>query len=248
VARILEVLADEEAIVVGGQSINLWVEIYSDRLPEMLEDGPFLSKDIDFLHNRRAERALVNALDGKLLFPSPGAHTPNAAVFQGTINGQPLLIDFMHDVLGVKSEAIRRRSVTLEGSGPDGQPISISLMHPMHCFQSRLANINQLRRLDGMALRQARASVQVFRAFLDDLLNRGEYRQVQSLLREYAYTLRDSYFGRPSHLEVGLHAEDILDSFMADSRLDTRWRRHQLATLVSDAERRRRRAIGPADR
>lgn len=237
----------DNAIVIGGQSINLWAEFYRSQIPDLLEQGPFLSRDIDFLHNARAETSLVKALGGKLVLPSGGDHTPNAALFLGEIEGCRVRIDFMREVLGVKADALKRRFVTIAGVTPSGETVSILLMHPLHCFQSRLANINTLGRRDAVAIRQARASVHILRAFLDDLLSRSETRQAQSILREYFFTLKQGYFGFPAHIEIDLHPEVVLDAFRGDSRFDARWRGHQLQHFIETSERLRSRALGPPD-
>ncbi|WP_278069496.1 hypothetical protein [Brevundimonas sanguinis] len=229
--------------MVGGQSVNLWVEFYRGVLPELLDDGPFTSKDIDFLHNSAAEDGLVADLGGKLILPDGADHTPNAALFVGELNGREVKIDFMRSVLGVNDAELRRQFVTIGGKDAQGRGISVLVMHPLHCFQSRLANIHTLGRRDAVALRQARATVQVLRVFIDELLSRGEFREAQDVLRNYFYTLKKSYFGKAAHTEIDLHAERVLMEFQADERLDLRWRNNQLARFVVDAEKLRARAL-----
>lgn len=248
VARILEIVCQTDAIVIGGQSVNLWIERYRGQIPDLLDEGPFLSFDIDFLSNRRTEEALVDQLGGRIEYPLPGDHTPNAALFLGELGGRAIQIDFMDGVLGVKDEALRRMAVTIEGRSQSGDIIAIPLMHPLHCFQSRVANIDLLSRRDPVSIRQARGSVFVLRAFIDELLDRQETRAAQDVLRDLFYTLKQTYFGGWTHRQLDLRPDDVLAAFQDDSRLDPRWRQHQLSKFITAADTSRRKALVQSDR
>ena len=54
IAPLLAKLSDVAIVLVGGQAVGFWVELYAHRVPELLRDAPYTSKDIDFCGDRRA--------------------------------------------------------------------------------------------------------------------------------------------------------------------------------------------------
>lgn len=216
-------------------------------MSDLLEDGPFTSKDVDFLHNSEAETALTRQLGGKLILPKGDDHTPNAALFVGEIGDKRLEIDFMRAILGVDAEAIRTKYVRVEVARPEGPNVDVLLMHPLHCFQSRLANIDILRRRDAVTLRQMRAALVVLKAFIDELLSLGEFREAQDTLRDFFYTLVHEFYGGAAHLEFNLRPETVLSAFADDERLDVRWRANQLSRFIDRADQARLRLIAASD-
>ena len=91
-------------IIVGGQAINIWAELYHGMDEDLDALGELTSRDLDFYHNREAERALADSLENGLLeIPSGDNHTPNAAVVKGKLGNRDIVVDFLAQIKGGRS-------------------------------------------------------------------------------------------------------------------------------------------------
>jgi hypothetical protein len=259
ILHILGAVSDFSPIIVGGQSIGLLAEFQAVRNPDLLALAPFSSKDIDFHHNSKAARRLADVLEnGRLFLPEASdMASTNAALVCGNIAGRPVIIDFMANVLGVRTEDITDRHLTLSGD-IDGISINLHVMNPIDCLKSRIANINVLKRNDEQSLRQARAAIEVVKHHLDWLASSGMIDDVQSALHEIQFFIRDRHAGKPTHITFGdlIDPMQIMSAFPEDERLDERWRRMTLSPAITriarklaacDAARRRSAWIASKD-
>lgn len=233
VLEILNIVQEQDAILIGGQCINLWAEYYSAD-PALAAWAPYTSKDIDFYRNPEAATRLKYALDGTLRVPaSIDDATPNAATVVGSLGGKHIEIDFLARVLGVDDASISRNYVTIQGTEQaTGRPVRILLMGPLDCFRSRLKSLNFLKRRDEIAVNQSRASIVILRCFIEDLLRDGARKKAQTTLFELAYLIKEEHIGNLSHLEHGLQPEDVLRHFLKHPELDERWRNGILAPAI----------------
>ena len=249
-------MQEADAIVIGGQAVNIWAVHYRGKYPELLQYAPFTSKDIDFFSSGEAARLLAGALDGELLVPDPDDHSPNAALVVASLDGRRIEIDFMNTVLGVEDRAIRNNFVTLEALH-DTRKIRVLLLHPLDCLRSRLANINTLKRHDTQSINQAKTALIVIRAFIDELLALGTPHTKKlacSILHDLFYIVRDECLGEAAHLRHGISPADVMRHFRGDIRLDERWRTLTLdpsiqrieAKYIGYEERQKARALAKA--
>jgi len=189
--------------VVGGQAVNLWAAHYVEAYPALKAYAPFTSKDIDFFNNPEAAEHLADAIDGDLYLPEYDDATPSAALVVGSLKECRIAVDFMRAVAGVDDDAIKTRFITLVGSSPvNGVPVSIRVMHPLDCVRSRLANINELKRIQELPVRQAKVSIQILQHFIAEMLgqrSREAIKHAQDTLHELEYVIRDGHKGRISH-------------------------------------------------
>jgi len=218
---------DDEAFLVGGQAFNLWAERYASMDPHLLEFGPFTSKDVDYFGHAAAARKLSEALKGVVKYPSADEFTPNAAIVQAEVDGVWVEIDFITDVLGVRVDPLKRWAVELlvpmnTADGPG--TLTIPVMHPLHCLQSRIANVVRLGRRDDTALRQLNAAPIVLDHYIDEQLRNGDFREVQDTLAGLADHLARHPEGRQAHKVCRTDPLDIIKGCAADHRLDTRYR------------------------
>ena len=238
VGRILEIVQNTDAIVVGGQSVNLWAEHYAGRNAGFPDNGPYTSKDVDFFRNARAAEALADALGGKLLLPKPDDATPNAAVVIGMLEDREIEVDFMTSVLGVDESSITTKYVTLGGVNTvTGNTFRILLLHPLDCLRSRFANINKLSREDDLSLRQARTAIAIVKHFIDDLLVMKLTGEAQRALRDLCYVVRDGFIRGDVAFRHDIDPLPVLRAFLEDPRLDERWRTRYLAKAVARLEK-----------
>jgi hypothetical protein len=222
-------------VIVGGQSIGILAQFYAVKHPELMHLAPFSSRDIDFHNNPMAAKELAERLEGGRLFlPSASdMRSANASLVTGKIEGRPVVIDFMASVLGVRTQDIIARHLTLFGQFA-GETISFHVMHPLDCLRSRLSNINILKRFDEQSIRQARTAIEVVGHHVDMLIASGKTKDAQSDLHEMQFIIRDLHAGKPTHLdfEGAIKPLSILHRFAGDDRLDRRWRELTLGPAI----------------
>lgn len=241
-------------IIVGGQAINIWAELYSGKDGELDSLGELTSKDIDFYHNPQAERALADGLeDGLLLIPSGDTHTPNAAVVTGKLGNRSVVVDFLAQIKGVTDSSLINNSITFADS-EDPQSASITLMHPLDCVRSRFSNINMLGRRSPHSVRQAVASLLILDIYIDDQLSnpqdRPAIKRAFSALCELEFIIRDLHMGQTTDVLFGdkLRPVSIVEKYCDDQRFDARLRAHQLSGILNRLRMRQDRADRRRDR
>ena len=113
-------------------------------------------------------------------------------------------------------------------------------MHPLHCLQSRVANIFDLGRNDGTSRRQLAAAPIVLREYIAQSLADGEKREAIDILQALFEYLRSDINGRKAHRILNYDPINILRHFRSDERLDARWREKSLAGMIAQLEGKRR--------
>lgn len=231
----------DQAFIVGGQALNLWAERYH-HVPELAAYGPYTSKDIDYFGYREAAEKLANALGGELRIPDPDDQTPQTAIVHATVAGARIEIDFLDHVLGVDDEQLKRQAIQIimkvrleEGIGE----LHVPIMHPLHCLQSRLANVVTLGRHTELVRNQLEASAITLREFLSEQLNDNKTKHVTSVLQALYRYLTTDIVGRKAHKIMKNDPAEILGSFQDDERLDPRWREMSLHSMRQSIERKR---------
>lgn len=215
---------------------------------------PYTSKDIDFFGRQDLGRHLATYLGADLGLPDIDRQTPNAAVVVAKLAGREVVIDILHNVLGIPTRELVSGAVELElvfetEDGP--RPVRLVLMHPFHRFVSRAVSVHHpaIQRRDALALRQLRASLWVLAAFLDDLADL-DVRAAGRWARRLAHAL--ARHPQVLLVDVGVELDfdplDILTTLKNDDRLDPRFRRHQIGRCVADVKKARRLLAGRASR
>lgn len=155
----------DKAILIGGQAVAFWAQYFGiqSRLPA-------LTGDIDYLATI-AEAKRISArlkIPHKLKIASLDDRTPNSAVISVEMQGypEPVLIDYLASIIGMKSEAIEKSAVVIEF---EGEPIRV--LHPLHLLQAKLWN---LYRLEGKrtpeGIEQARLAIEIAAAFIEQAI------------------------------------------------------------------------------
>lgn len=245
VKTLLGFVQQHNPVIIGGQAVNLWAELMYGMDAELDAFGAMTSKDLDFFHNKAAERTLAESLEGGLLeIPDGDNHTPNAAVVKGKLGDREVVVDFLAQVKGVEDKSLLENSITFaDADDPDN--ISITLMHPLDCVRSRLSNINTLGRRDDHPVRQAAASILILDCYIEHELsdpeNKKAIRRAQDALHDLGYIVRDMHVGKPTELEFGgtLEPEWILRKYREDNRLHPRLRENQIQGSLDMIEERR---------
>lgn len=227
---------DDEVFVVGGQAFNLWAERYAANDAALAEFGPFTSKDLDYFGHAAAAQKLAQALNGVVKTPSLDDATPNAAIVEAEIDGEWVEIDFVTNVIGVRVDPLKAWAIEMVApfrteAGESGQ-VAIPVMHPLHCFQSRVSNVVRLGRADDTAVRQIKAAPVVLGHYLDEQLRTGDFREVQDTLVGLTRYLTGEADGRAAHMTGIADPLEILKRFAGDERLDARYRQFNMQWMI----------------
>jgi len=238
----LERIADS-VVLVGGQAVNFWAELYAPRVPAIDREAPFTSKDIDFCGDVRAVRICADRLGGASRIATMDDHTPNTGVVTFLDDeGVKRTIDFLDAPLGLRAEEVHRLAIPaeiLDATGkPAGQPFLI--MHPVQVMESRVHNAMALPGYDSpAALKQLRLSVICAREFIRDLVASGRIRVTLTLNeRIFTFCLKD----RDGREVDAKHGVDPFGAVLADdNRLPALFRETRYPQMQRELAARRAR-------
>jgi hypothetical protein len=203
----LERIADS-VVLVGGQAVNFWAELYASRVPAINREAPFTSKDIDFCGDVHAVRICADRLGGTFRIATIDDHTPNTGVVTFLDDdGVKRTIDFLDSPLGLRAEEVQRLAIPAEILDPTGKPSGplFRIMHPVQVMESRVHNAMTLPNYDSpAALKQLRLSVICAREFIHDVIASSRIRVALTLNeRIFTFCLKDRD-GRQVHAKHGV--------------------------------------------
>jgi hypothetical protein len=101
----------EPPVLIGGQAVNYWAELYSTEEPGLIKWQPFASEDIDFQGNRQDVHAIASQLGRVALFPRPVEMTALAGMIPlrlGDLNSQ---IEVIRSVPGVPGNLLQETAL-----------------------------------------------------------------------------------------------------------------------------------------
>jgi hypothetical protein len=232
---------DDRAFIIGGQAFNLWAEYYARNVHDLNDFGPFASKDFDYFGERDVAEKLASILGGALIIPDRDETLFHTAIVSADMDGMRVDVDFLTHVLGVRrglKDGVVELAIPFKINGKDGA-VSVRIMHPLHCLQSRIANIVKLGRVDEMSKRQAAAAPIIVREFIAQGLEEGDERGAIDTLKGLFDYLHKDIYGRTAHQHLRSDPLDVLRHFRNDTRLDHRFREHSLASMINQLEKRR---------
>jgi len=127
-------------LIVGGQAVNLWAEIYSPTEPELSQFEPFTSKDAD-IHGDRALAEILHHRSGWScrFFDEP--RQPAVAILTKSDEGtaQDLKVEVLRSVFGINVEDLNRNQVREIRPGEHYR-----IPAPFVMLKAKLANVAQL--------------------------------------------------------------------------------------------------------
>ncbi|WP_296942995.1 hypothetical protein [uncultured Massilia sp.] len=130
-------VVQENAVLVGGQSLAFWVSKY--QIPVNEQMGA-ISMDVDYLGDKAVASTIADHfLMSTVTFPEPYAIT----ALVGNVHIIPddfsyMNVDVIHKIVGLRADAVRERAVQVILSGE--VLAYIRVMHPMHVLKSRMLN------------------------------------------------------------------------------------------------------------
>lgn len=234
VRQILE-NSSEDAVLVGGQALALWSQIYHVLPPNELSGG--ISADIDFIGSVSAAKTLGQALNKsggswKLHAVDPGDATPQTAKLSLTVKEEGYKeIDFLGAIVGVDTDQLKTRAVEMTLPGLSR---GVKIIHPLDLLASRLHNLADLPvKRDAQGVAQGRLAISIVRAFISQAHSTLQERDVFPFVEEVRRIALNKKLGRV-YYEYGF---DVLSAipielFKNEDFLSKRWPR--IRALVAE--------------
>lgn len=225
----------EDAVLIGGQALALWSQVYHVPPPTELSSG--ISADMDFIGSVSAAKALGRALNKsggnwKLHEVDSGGFTPQTAKLSLAVQGEGCKeIDFLWAIVGVATDQVKDRAVGLTLPGISR---GVKIIHPLDLLASRLHNLADIpgkRDVQGVA--QGQLGISVARAFISQAHSALEERDVFPFVEEIRRIALNKKLGRV-YYEYGF---DVLSAvrvemFKDENFLSKRW--PQIQALVAE--------------
>ena len=179
--------AGGQAVVVGGQAVNFWAQMFEDAAPELRQFRPFTSTDLD-LH--RPDTAAHSVLRKQAINRSVD-HDPFGKVFSVVSQlfqvkgpaGTSFRVDSLKLVAGLKSEEITRGTMVVEFAG-----VKLRVLDPITCLKAKLHNVRQLAQANRQDEKHVRILIICVRHFLARLIaegaSYGNYRPALNALQQ----------------------------------------------------------------
>lgn len=145
-----------DAVLVGGQAVNIWAMQFPSDESEWSEFRPFTSLDLDYYGGPFEARLAMQCLGASGRINRGDDPSPNAGVVETQLaDGRALLIDVLTGVFGVSSAELERTAIRLTGAGPLAE-LTLRVMHPLLLMESKAAclrGLSQTSRQDSKHLR-----------------------------------------------------------------------------------------------
>lgn len=126
--------AELDAVVVGGQAVNLWASKYYERSPKLKELLPFASEDLDFYGGKVEVMTCKDVLQGRAKLNRDFDPSPNSGIVMVSRQDRELRIDFLASVYGLNDAEITGTALTFSGQDKLAG-INIKVLHPILCLE-----------------------------------------------------------------------------------------------------------------
>lgn len=248
---LLERLGDlrERIVLVGGQAIHVWVDHYmrQGRVPELVPDVPYTSKDVDFYGTRAQVAELAHRIHGRAVLPTMDDATGMSGyVIYRDAHGAERQIDLVPP-FGMQAAEVVAGALGVRVPGASGAQCRV--MNPVHCLESRVHNVVGLPQQyhTEQGLKQLRAAVSCAREFLRDVLDTPpapDLDPVRDVLdlneRIFQFCTRDLH-GKRVYAQTGV---DPFGVVLADPRLGALFMTRRYPQMRSLLESVRRKLAG----
>jgi hypothetical protein len=170
-----------DAIVVGGQAVNLWAFQYQEKSSRLQEYMPFASEDLDFYGGRVEAIACKEALQGQVTLNKDFDPSPNSGVVIVNRQDSVLRIDFLASVYGLNDAEISETALVFVGEA-ELTGLNIKVLHPVLCLEGKLKCLRGLPQIGRQDLRHVKMSVLCLNELIKDLLNYSKARPTLKLI------------------------------------------------------------------
>ena len=218
--RVLESIPDAgDAILIGGQALNLWAGYYAQQESSLFAYSPFYSHDIDFLGDEFPAAEINHIWKGEMETQGQGSHAPVVTTLKIKLeDGRTVRVNIQEMFIGLGNFDIGEDAQKVRC--PNTHKPILALHHPAHCLDSRIYNtygiLNRLsNRPDGRRTERIRLAIEVLTQPLSDLFRTqdGESRRTAVRLIEYVANLAAE---DPVCHAYRLDNIDVLDAIPSD--------------------------------
>lgn len=238
-SQVLVKLADigEPIVLVGGQAVNFWANLYENKVPALASGRPYASKDIDFYGSRLAVQQCAKRLGGRArvaTFDDMG--TPNTGVVLFVDEDKHARqIDFLGGVAGLK----KIQTVSADVLDGNGKPIaSFEVMDPVMCLLSRAHNVIYLPGYQTThAKNQLRAAIHCAKQFAREFLDS----RPRTTLRINERIFRLAMY-RAGPLVSARYGIDVMEAVVDEHGLPNKFYTERLPRVRAAVERARSKA------
>jgi hypothetical protein len=196
-----------DAIIVGGQSVNLWAYQYLQNIPQLQEYLPFASEDLDFYGGKLEAAICQEILGGQLILNRDFDPSPNAGLVLIDYPDYKLRIDFLASVYGLNDAEIIDTALTFTGQEPL-EGLCLKLLHPLLCLEGKLRCLRGLPQGGRQDLKHVKILALCLHEFFQDLIRHQQFRPALKLFERVIKTsLREDGLSAWYH-----HQIDILNT------------------------------------
>lgn len=159
----LAVAPDDKArpVLVGGQAVNFWAQLYAQKLPELKPWQPFLSKDCDVYGNREVAQRMQEKSGWTLsLFP------PREMAVAALVASDGRTMEVLNAVRGLTPKDFERMCVRVQV----GERF-LWILNPVALLKAKLANVAELDQSERQDRRHVSILIPVVREFLSQALS-----------------------------------------------------------------------------
>ncbi|MDA1013829.1 MAG: hypothetical protein O3A00_05170 [Planctomycetota bacterium] len=165
-----------DAVLVGGQAVNVWANCYQQDVSDWNVLRPFTSVDLDYHGGPATAKFAMRELNARGKINKGFDPSPNAGVLVVSMpNGQELTIDILTGLFGVGSSEIERSAVRLAGSGALSG-LELRVIHPLLLLEAKAAALRGLDQSSRQDDKHLRLMLLVVREWIRERLD--EPRQV----------------------------------------------------------------------
>jgi hypothetical protein len=148
-------------------------------------------------------------------------------------------LDFLSKPFGLEADdTIWEMSYPATLTSQDGREATIRIMHPLHCFMSRVANVGGLQKYQTEhGVKQMKASILCMQASLKTQLDEGEVKTVTKLSERIFEFSRTSEHAHKVFLLYDIEPFDAV--FADDERLPEMFRKRRYPQMLEQIRRKR---------
>lgn len=167
-----------QPLVVGGHAINIWAQVYKERIQSELEHAellPLTSKDLDLYGTRELLEQLRARFGGSVILGE--ARSPVIGQLEMILNGKQRTIEVLRSVRGMSSDDLENGWLPVVFEG-----YSARVPLPTCLLKAKMANATQIDQTDRNYIRHVRILILVIREHLIEVLRLAETEKIESRL------------------------------------------------------------------